>query len=285
MLKFGLVKYSTSQSIRVQYLDGDAIVLDRSGSAIHRLQDDAVTVLELVEQGLDDRDVPEDLRASLDELIDCGVVTGSRWSRRKFLLASGAATAGATIVSVGLPSAAAAASVCPGGVTPTDLPAAYGPGTSIFRPGPSTTTITVEAWAGGGGGANDSGNSGGGGGGGGGYHEATFNTVVPCASYSVVVGSGGNAGGGNGGLTDFSGPGIAGVSATGGMGGSGSSGGAGGTGTTSNGTSGMNASGMTGGAGGLGGDAPRGNGGRGATRGGGNPPALPGSPGGVVITG
>ena len=260
-------------------------MLDRTGSAIHRLQRDAVTVLGLVEQGLDDGDVPEELRASLDELVERGVVTGSRWSRRKFLLAGGAATAGATIVSVGLPSAAAAASVCPGGVTPTVLPANFGPGLNVFIPGPSTTSITVEAWGGGGGGAAANMNNGGGGGGGGGYSVAAFTTVVPCAPYTVAVGSGGGAGGGNGGTTTFSGPGIVAVGANGGMGAAGTVGGAGGTGTTANGMSGGIAAGMAGGAGGAGGSPGQGDGGGGETRGGGNPGPFAGSPGGISITG
>ena len=279
------MRYSLSQSIRVEYLDGDVIALDRRGSAIHRLQGDAVAVLELVEQGLDDGDIPEELRSSLDELVERGVVTGSHWSRRKFLLAGGAATAGATIVSVGLPSAAAAASVCPNGVTPTPLPATYGPGSTTFIAGPATTSIAVQAWGGGGGGANAGQNDGGGGGGGGGYSVATFTTVVPCATYTVAVGSGGSAGGGTGGTTTFSGPGIVAVGANGGMGAAGTAGGAGGTGTTANGMSGGMAAGMAGGAGGAGGSSGQGNGGGGETRGGGNPGPFAGSPGGISITG
>jgi hypothetical protein len=65
------------------------------------------------------------------------------------------------------------------------------PGTYTFTVPPAVTLITVECIGGGGGGASRN-NVGAGGGGGGGAFATSNISVIPGATYSIIVGSGGN---------------------------------------------------------------------------------------------
>lgn len=96
--------------MRVEIVGNEAVVLDRSGSVVHHVSGDAAAVLTLVLQGIDEVDVPKYLQPAVAELIDEGVVRASDWSRRNLLKAGGASLAGAAIITVALPSPAAAAS-------------------------------------------------------------------------------------------------------------------------------------------------------------------------------
>jgi hypothetical protein len=184
--------------IRIEELDGEAIVLDRSGAVVHRLSGLAVEALRLAREGVDDGDVPGHLEQAMASLVEAGVVSPSRLSRRRLMLAAGA---GAGITTFVLASPAAAASVCPANVTPTaDNNAGYFYISPVnvaelryYRTGPGVTSIRVRLVGGGGGqGFNGyaSGDPYGGGGGGGAFAEKVV-AVTPCTTYAIRVGAGG----------------------------------------------------------------------------------------------
>lgn len=104
------MKLALRREIRVETLDGAAIVLDRSGQVVHHVTGDGAEVLDLVCQGIDDASVPVRLAPAVAMLVDAGVVGTPDWSRRKLLRAAGASVAGATLITVALASPAAAAS-------------------------------------------------------------------------------------------------------------------------------------------------------------------------------
>lgn len=188
--------------LRVSDLGDEVVVLDPAGEQVHRVGGDGVAVLRLLAEG-DGRpvDVPEDLRAGLDDLVESGVVeTPAGWSRRKVLLAGGAVWTAATVSTFGLADPAAATSQCANMAVPTATPATYN-ASGTFTTGPagsgmSAYNLSVHVWGGGGGGAGGSIDSTGGGGGGGEYRGGSI-SVNECATYTVTVGAGG-AGGGNG---------------------------------------------------------------------------------------
>lgn len=99
-----------SRDIRVEMIDGSAIVLDRSGAVVHHVSGDAAEALDLVRNGIDEADVPQHLAPAMASLVDAGVVGASDWSRRKLLKGAGVSLAGAALVTVALASPAAAAS-------------------------------------------------------------------------------------------------------------------------------------------------------------------------------
>ena len=93
-------------------------MLDREGLSVHRFTGEAVEALRLIATDLDPADVPEHLAPAFDELVAAGVVANpAQWTRRKVLLAGGAAWGAATVASFGLslPAAAQALSMCPDG--------------------------------------------------------------------------------------------------------------------------------------------------------------------------
>lgn len=200
---------SLYEGLRVERMGDEAVVLDPSGE-IHRVSGDAVRALDLVEQGVAVGDVPDDLASAVDELVDAGIITGATtWSRRRLLQTGGAAMVAASVVSFALVDPAAAASLCPGGETPTD-PSLSGvktttPGSYTYTTAPSQTTLLVRAiGAGGGGGGSNGGYTSGCGGGGGSYASAEL-IVTGCTTYDYNVGQGGTAGNsGNGGTGDSS---------------------------------------------------------------------------------
>ena len=104
------------RDIRVEMIDGAAIVLDRSGDVVHHVSGEAVEALELVRQGVDASRVPVRLAPAMATLVDAGVVRSPDWSRRTLLKAAGAGVTGAALVTVALASPAAAASGTVAGV-------------------------------------------------------------------------------------------------------------------------------------------------------------------------
>lgn len=102
--------------IRVEMIDGAAIVLDRSGNAVHHVSGDGAEALELVCRGIDEHHVPVRLAPAVAMLADAGVVMPPDWSRRTLLKAAGASLAGAALITAALASPAAAASGTIGGV-------------------------------------------------------------------------------------------------------------------------------------------------------------------------
>lgn len=104
------------RDIRVEMIDGTAIVLDRSGKAVHHIAGEGVEALQLVSQGIDERSVPAHLAPTMAMLVDAGVVVIPDWSRRKLLRAAGAGLTGAALITVALASPAAAASGSVSGV-------------------------------------------------------------------------------------------------------------------------------------------------------------------------
>lgn len=86
-----------------------------TGASIHHVTGDGVEALRLISGGLDDGDLPEHLRSSVDELIDAGVVeASSSVSRRKALslgakglVAGGAVWGAATVTTFALADPAA----------------------------------------------------------------------------------------------------------------------------------------------------------------------------------
>jgi hypothetical protein len=241
--------------VRVEVMGDDLIVLDRTGSTLHRATGDAAEVLRLLAGGAGDVDVPARLGAAVGSLTEAGVVIATGMSRRRMLLAAGAVGGG--LASFALATPAQALSVCPPG-TPATNPGTFDVG-GTFTTGPGVTSVTVQAWGGGGGGADDAGMMGnaGGGGGGGAFRTATV-SVLECTSYGIVVGGGGAGGassmmgmgdndGDPGGVSSFGGTLF---TVNGGAGADGSVGGAGGAAGTFAGGMGANASGDNGGGGG-----------------------------------
>lgn len=104
------MKLVVRRDIRVEEIDGEAVVLDRSGAVVHHVSGDAAEALGLVSPGIDFADVPGHLAPAMTGLLDSGVVVSSDWSRRKLLKMAGVSMAGAGIISVALASPAAAAS-------------------------------------------------------------------------------------------------------------------------------------------------------------------------------
>ncbi len=104
------MKLTLARDIRFEEIDGEAVVLDRVGATLHRVTGDAAEALKLVQDGIDQVDVPGQLAPAMTELVDRGVVVSSDWSRRKLLKMAGASMAGAGIITVALASPAAAAS-------------------------------------------------------------------------------------------------------------------------------------------------------------------------------
>src|SRR5690606_21500205 len=115
---------------------------------------------------LDPADVPEHLSSAIDELVASGVVANpAQWTRRKVLLAGGAAWGAATVASFGLslPAAAQALSMCPDGQQSTGA-MTYTSGTATYNTGPAELSVLVRAWGGGGGGGGGNSTASGGGG-------------------------------------------------------------------------------------------------------------------------
>lgn len=235
------------EGLRVEELDGEAVVLDGDGGTVHRFTGDAVEALRLLSSDVEATDVPENLAAGLDELVASGVVTNpAQWTRRKVLLAGGAAWGAATVATFGLslPAAAQALSMCPGGQQSTGA-MSYTSGTASYLTGPAELSVLVRAWGAGGGGGGAytviPGVNAGGGGGGGQYSYNAMLTVTPCQTYAVVVGTGGPVGaagmnGTAGGASSFGGAAFVANGGGGGapgtsnaMGGTGGTAGAGGT--------------------------------------------------------
>lgn len=106
------------REIRVEMLDGAAVVLDRSGNVVHHVSGAGAEALDLVCQGIEEAQVPVRLAPAIAMLVDAGVVLAPDWSRRKLLRAAGASLAGVALTTVALASPAAAAS---GSVTGVQL--------------------------------------------------------------------------------------------------------------------------------------------------------------------
>ena len=201
-----------AKGLRVEELRGEAVVVDKAGGEVHRVIGDGVRALLLLRDGVEIGDVPEELHAAMDELVGAGFVAdGRRWTRRKFILAGGAAWAAATVTTFALAEPAAAASVCMG--TPPTSPQniTYDSGAGLYTTGNTTTMLRIWVWgAGGGGGGNERmDGSSGAGGGGGGFAQSDI-TVTPCTNYGYQVGGGGIGAataptgvGGNGGASRF----------------------------------------------------------------------------------
>lgn len=272
-------KLHLRSDVRVERLDDEVAVLDTRSDAVHRLTGNAVSVIDLLIEGVESDDVPDSLEGAVDELVAAGLVSNSRaWTRRRFMKmagAGGAAFAAASVTTFALADPAAASTMCAAGWTATAVPQMYTtPGTHTFNTGPAggtmantTYSLLIRAWGAGGGGGGGSVDSTGGGGGGGEYRGGQI-TVTECTMYTVTVGAGGGGGGmpgvtggdssfglllvakgGAGGTEPDSGSGTGGAGGTGGTGGTGYAGGMGGGG----GGTGYNNYGAGGGGGGAGG--------------------------------
>ncbi len=282
------------EGLRVEEIGGEAIVLDREGSSVHRFTGEAVEALRLLEDDLDPADVPEHLVAAFDEVVVSGVVANpSQWSRRKILMAGGAAWGAATVASFGLslPAAAQALSMCPDGQESSGPQEFNSSGT--YNTGPAELSVLVRAWGGGGGGGGGNLAASGSGGGGGQYVFNPAVSVAPCSMYDVVVGAGGAGGpmdgmATEGGTSSFGGTLLTAVGGSAGAYGGGNtpaggSGGVGGTVSHNGGMGGMDGSGDGGGGGGGAGHG--GPGGDGMTSGGMNGDLNGGGAGGAGIPG
>lgn len=205
--------------LRVEELDGELVVLDPSGEAVHRVTGDGVAAVRLLEHGVSERDVPPELSEAVELLVEAGLVAGHRGpSRRAFMAASGAAVfAAATVTTFALADPAAAWSTCRNGKTPTPNDSGSSgkkyttAGTHTWTSGPSgfhnpntqqSYNVLVRAWGGGGSGGRDGWSLGGGGGGGGAYAHKTI-SVLECTDYTVVVGAGGTGNSQNGAASTF----------------------------------------------------------------------------------
>jgi len=184
---------SLRSDLRVEELDGEVVVLDRSGAVAHRLTGDAVDALHLLVDGTDPADVPDGLVDAVDELVRAGLVDdASGWSRRRFVALGGAGLAAASVSTFLLASPAAAASSCPDGVVPSPGQVKYDePGIFTYTTGPGVTSLSILAWGGGGGGGAGGSEFSGGGGGGGHFVANPEVAVTACTEYEVTVGSGG----------------------------------------------------------------------------------------------
>ena len=86
--------------LRVERLDDEALVFDRSGEIIHRVTGNAVEALTLIQDGATSSSIPDHLVDAVDSLIRAQLVEDSGTiSRRKLLLAGGAAWATASTCS------------------------------------------------------------------------------------------------------------------------------------------------------------------------------------------
>lgn len=242
--------------VRVAEIGDEILLLDRSGSELHRLSGDATEVIRLVQAGLDDTSVPDRLGPTVNRLMAIGIIAKNPgWSRRRLLLAGagGVALAGITSFALAAPAAAASPACVPCESAPTG-PTSLSAGTVTYC---ADTELTVHVWGGGGGGGGGSNWSGGPGtgGGGGGYASKTY-TFEACTEYTLVVGGGGAGGapGGEGSMSEIRRPDTSDmiICATGGTGASqsGMTGIAGMGGTGVNGTGGSGFAGYLGGSGG-----------------------------------
>lgn len=193
--------------LRVEEFDGEVVVLDPDGNAVHRVEGDGVAAVRLLQSGVARSDVPQELVDAVAARVEAGLVDDGRRVSRRAALATGGGVAltAATVTTFALADPAAALSMCANGYV-TDVGMAYGPGPDIvwFTTGPggsmSTVDVIFRAWGGGGGGGqSDAGSSLGGGGGGGGGYAYTVEALPECSRtrFIVHVGSGGM--GGNGG--------------------------------------------------------------------------------------
>lgn len=141
------MKLKLRSDLRVEAVDGEVVVLDRSGAVAHRLVGDAAAALDLLADGVDSSEVPGELADAVDELVDAGLVDHpTSWSRRRFVAVGGAGLAAASVSSFVLASPAAAASACPGGVEPSPLQMQYDvPGSYTYTTGPGVTSLLVRA--------------------------------------------------------------------------------------------------------------------------------------------
>ena len=201
------MKVGLKPSIRVEDLGAEVVVLDAERSVMHRLPEGrSAEIVRLLSCSTAKIVTVESDVQAISELIDLGIlVEPEGWSRRRVLLAGGAAWTAATVSSFVLADPVAASTMCGSGVSPTTRPATYTTvgNSGMFTTGPAgvgmtTFSLTVHAWGGGGGGAGGSNDSTGGGGGGGEYRGGSV-SVNECTTYTVTVGSGGGGGGGTAG--------------------------------------------------------------------------------------
>ncbi len=196
--------------LRIEEIDGETVVFDSSsGASMHRLTGDAVDALSFVADGASE-DVPNGLRAAVDELVDAGILEEpTELSRRRALIAGGVVWGAATVTTFALADPAAAQTPCtsPG---PSAAQVKFETvGENQYVTGRGVTSIKVRTWGGGGGGGRYWLTYDGGGGGGGAYAENLSLTVSPCTVYKVTVGGGGHNGtsdgdnGGPGGASEF----------------------------------------------------------------------------------
>ena len=122
------MKVHLRKGLRIDDLGDEALVLDQSGGQVHRVDGDAVAVLRLL-AGSGPRDgveVPDALRAAVDELVDAGLVTTpTEFTRRKAIATGGAVWAAATVTTFALADPAAASTSCGMGISPTSSPQTY----------------------------------------------------------------------------------------------------------------------------------------------------------------
>jgi hypothetical protein len=191
--------------LRLEEVGDQAVVFDRvSGESVHRVSGDGVLALRAIGTGVELADIPETLRAAVDELLAAGILEDTtQMSRRqalslgsKGLLAGGAVWSAATVTTFALADPAAAATPCtsPGPTSPQQQK--YTASTT-FITDRGVTSLKVRVWgAGGGGGAGNYTGlyATGSGGGGGAYAYTSSLTVTPCTAYTVSVGAGGAGG-------------------------------------------------------------------------------------------
>ena len=124
MTSFGM---SPRGAVRWEAIGDEVLVLDADGTHVHRLSDDTARAAKwaLTHQGEPLDDAPETLRPLIGALIDSGIIPAAtvvdsrvRWSRRRLITLG---SAGVGVVSLTLPSSAAAASG-DGVEDPTDTP-------------------------------------------------------------------------------------------------------------------------------------------------------------------
>lgn len=187
------MKLELRAGIRVETVGNDAIVLDRSGVTFHHAVGDAAEVLRRVTSGEGDIDLPFELLPAVAALTEAGVLVPTGLSRRNLLLKGGVGVAAAGLTSFALATPAAAASLCPGAITPDTTKTFTAAGTYI--PAPGVMSVVVRVWGGGGGGGRGDNTAAAGGGGGGALTHNLAVTVAECVSYPVTyIGGGGGAG-------------------------------------------------------------------------------------------
>lgn len=104
------MQFVVRKDLRVETIDGAAIILDRSGKVVHHISGEGAEALNLVTQGIDEKSVPDHLTTTMALLVDAGLVETPDLSRRKLLRLAGAGLTGAALVTVALASPAAARS-------------------------------------------------------------------------------------------------------------------------------------------------------------------------------